>query len=141
MSGLLITSESSRLPLNPEPDTTVSAALLPGPATSRRDFPQGDALGVFAEVYDNTSGQRQDIEVATTLLAETGNEVFKSTQSLGADRQGNSRNSAFQYSTSIPLKDIQPGRYLLRIEASVRGAATDVGRSSRETLVTVVAAK
>ncbi len=138
MSGLLITAASSRLLLTPEPDATVPAVLLPGPATSRRDFLQGDTLNVFAEVYDNTSGQRRDIEVATTLLAETGNEVFKSTQSLGADRQGNSRNSAFQYSTSIPLKDIQPGRYLLRIEASVRGAATDVGRSSRETLVTVV---
>lgn len=140
MSGLLLTAASSRLLLTPEPDATVPAALLPGPATSRRDFSQGDTLRVFAEVYDN-SGQRKEVEVASTLLAETGSEVFKSTQSFGADRQGRSRNSTFQYSTSIPLKDIQPGRYLLRVEASVRGAASDIGRSSRETLVTVLGAK
>jgi hypothetical protein len=138
MSGLLMTAASSRLILTPEPDTAVPAALLPGPATSRREFPQGDTLNVFAEVYDNSRGQRRDIEVTTTLLAETGTDVFRSTQSLGADRQGTSRNSSFQYSTSIPLKDIAPGRYLLRVEASARGAASDSGRTSRETLVTVV---
>jgi hypothetical protein len=115
----------------------VPATVLPGPATSRREFLQGDTLNVFAEVYDNTRGQRRDIEVATTLLAETGTDVFRSTQSLGADRQGTAKNSSFQYSTTIPLKDIAPGRYLLRVEASARGATSDSSRSSRETLITV----
>ncbi len=141
MSGLLITAASSRLLLTPEPDTTVPAALLPGPATSRREFVQGDTLNVFAEVYDNARGQRRDIEVATTLLAEIGTDVFRSTQSLGADGQGSAKNSSFQYSTSIPLKDIAPGRYLLRVDATARGAATDSGRTSRETLITVIGSK
>jgi hypothetical protein len=138
MSGLLMTAASSRLLLTPEPDAMVPTTLLPGPATSRREFLQGDTLNLFAEVYDNTRGHRRDIEVVTTLLAETGTDVFRSTQSLSADRPGTAKNSSFQYSTTIPLKDIAPGRYLLRVDASARGAASDSSRVSRETLVTVV---
>jgi VWFA-related protein len=138
MSGLLVTAPSARQLITPEPDPVVPASLLPGPATSRREFQQADVLSVFAEVYDNTRESRRDVEVVTTLLAETGTEVFKSTQGLGADADRNSKSNTYQYSTSIPLKSLQPGRYLLRTEVSPRIAAGDTTRVSRETLITVV---
>jgi VWFA-related protein len=140
MSGLLVTATSSRLLLTPEPDAAVPAGLLPGPATSRREFAPGDTLSAFAEIYDNTR-DRREIQIVTTLLSETGTEAFKSTQSLGGDAQRNSRNNTYQYSTSIPLASLQPGRYLLRAEASPRGPASDTNRASRETLITIAAPK
>jgi hypothetical protein len=141
MSGLLVTAASSRQLLTPEPDASVPASLLPGPATSRREFAQGDTLSAFAEVYDNSRDPRHDIQIVTTLLSETGTEVFKSTQSLGADAQRNSKNNTYQYSTNVPLTSLQPGRYLLRADASPRGPASDTNRASRETLITIVAPK
>jgi hypothetical protein len=140
MSGVLMTAPSSTQVLTPEVDATVTPALLPGPATSRREFRQSDTLNMFGEVYDNVRDARHQIDAVTTLLAENGTEVFKSTQTLGGNPQGSpTKNATLQYSAAIPLKQIQPGRYLLRVEASVRGAAAgDAGRTSRETLITVV---
>ena len=138
---MLLTSATSRLMTSAEPDTAV-AGLLPGPATSKREFIQGETLTVFAEVYNNLAPQqRRQIDVVTTLVAETGIEAFKSTQPAGADSQSKSRNNSVTYTTSVPLKDIQPGRYLLRVEAMARGAGnTDsVKLVARETLLTVLA--
>jgi hypothetical protein len=136
MSGVLLTAPSSTEVLTPETDAAVTPALLPGPATSRREFRQSDTLNMFAEVYDNVRDSRHQIDAVTTLLGENGTEVFKSTQTLAGS---GAKNSTLQYSTNIPLKQIQPGRYLLRVEASARGAAaSDAGRTSRETLITVI---
>jgi len=144
MSGMLLTSATSRLMTSAEPDTAVPAGLLPGPATSKREFSQGETLTVFAEVYNNLPPhQRRQIEIVTTLVAETGTEAFKSTQPAGADSQSKSRNSSVTYTTSIPLKDIQPGRYLLRVEAAPGGGGTaaSIKPVIRETLLTVLAPK
>ena len=54
LSGLLVTSVSAQQTPTAEPDATV-AKQLPGAATSRRDFPVGDTLAVYAEVYDNSA--------------------------------------------------------------------------------------
>jgi VWFA-related protein len=140
LSGLLLTADSSIRLLTPEPDSVVTPGVLPGPATSRREFPQTDTLKTFAELYDNVRDVKHDLDVVTTLLGEGGTEAFRSTQTFtaNASRSG----STFQYSTSIPLEQLQSGRYLLRVEASARGTNLgDAGRTSRETLVTVLAAE
>ena len=43
----------------------------------------------------------------------------------------------YGYAKQIPLKDVPPGRYLLRVEAQVRGNSTMQSRLARETLITV----
>ena len=95
-------------------------------------------------MYNNLAPQqRRQIDVVTTLVAETGIEAFKSTQPAGADSQSKSRNNSVTYTTSIPLKDIQPGRYLLRVEATPRGNGNsgDLKPVARETLLTVLPPK
>jgi hypothetical protein len=42
----------------------------------------------------------------------------------------------FSYAKDIPLKAVAPGRYLLRVEAEVRGT-TSKDRPSIETVITV----
>src|SRR5581483_583178 len=54
MSGLLISAPSADQSPTPQPDP-VPAKLLPGPATSRRDFPRSDTLWILAELYDKTN--------------------------------------------------------------------------------------
>jgi VWFA-related protein len=141
MSGVLLTATSARLLLTPDPDTSIATNLLPAPATSRREFAQNDTLGLYAEVYDNLPPQqRHEIDITTTLLGENGREVFSSRQAVGGDVQTKSKSNTMGYTASVPLKDIQPGRYLLRVEAQARGSVNDV-KPARETFVTVVAAK
>jgi hypothetical protein len=43
------------------------------------------------------------------------------------------------YATSVPLKAVEPGRYLLRVEAAAHGSgkAADAAPVLRETLITV----
>jgi VWFA-related protein len=141
MSGVLLTATTAPLLFTPERDAVVAAALLPGPATSRREFVQGDTLNVFAEVYDNIPPQqRHQVEITTTLLGESGQEVFKSGQTAG-DPQNKSRNTSVGYAAGIPLKDVQPGRYLLRVEAAAHGGNVNgVKPAARDTLVTVLPA-
>jgi VWFA-related protein len=133
MSGLLVTSVAAQQTPTAEPDPLVSKQL-PGAATSRRSFPVGDTLAVYAEVYDNNpSRQSRQIDVAVRLIAAQGNEVFTANDSMSTDtgRPGEPPNIFAQFK----LDDLDPGQYLLRVEAKIAGGSTEpVGR---ETLITV----
>jgi hypothetical protein len=76
MSGLLLTAPSSERSLAALPDEDPAVAkILPGAATSRREFARTDTLFLLAEVYDNTKPRRpRQIDLVTHLLAETGSE-------------------------------------------------------------------
>lgn len=139
MSGLLITAPAARNVFTPEPDPEIPTDLLPGPATSRREFTQNDTLSLFAEVYDNIpSRQPHQIEIGTTLLSEDGRAVFSSRETLSGESMKANRSSRVSHTKQIPLKDIQPGRYLLRVEVQARGDVKGAKPAARETLLTVV---
>jgi hypothetical protein len=134
MSGLLMTATTARGVFTPEPDADVPTDLLPGPATSRREFTQNDTLNLFAEVYDNIPPRQQhQVEIMTTLLGEDGRALFSSrefSQTLGSSR--------LNHAKQIPLKNIQPGRYVLRVEAQARGDVKGAKPTARESLITVL---
>ena len=136
ISGLLLTSVAAQQTPTADPDP-LAAKQLPGAVTSRRDFPVGDTLAVYAELYDNNpSGKPRLIDVAVRLIAAHGNGVFNAADSMstnaspGANRPAPPSNIYAQFK----LEELEPGTYLLRVEAKVNGSATRVGR---ETLITV----
>ena len=136
IGGLLLTAPSSQQSFTAVPDPAV-AKLLPGSATSRREFRQSDTLSLLSEIYDNNvSRQLRNIDTTVRLIGESGIEAFTAHDSLtngGVDTQ---KWEAFSYAKDIRLKSVAPGRYLLRVEADVRGTnATD--RPSIETVITV----
>ena len=138
LSGVLITAGSAQTAMTAMPDPAVPK-VLPGPTVSRRTFARNDTVTVFAEIYDNSSSrQPRQIETAVTLVAESGQEVFRARDSLGNPSTpaggGDGRWSTHGMSRDIPLKDVPSGRYLLKVEAGVRGSSTPV---VRETLITV----
>ncbi|MCM3879701.1 MAG: VWA domain-containing protein [Vicinamibacterales bacterium] len=135
LSGLLLTAPSAGGAMTALADPA-AVNLLPGPATSRRGFLRSDTLTVFAELYDNQSQkQARQIDTSVTLLSEDGQEVFSARDVLTNGGSAKSW-SAFGLTRDISLKDIQPGRYLLRVEAAPRGTK-DATPAARETLITV----
>ena len=132
LSGLLLTSVAAQQTPTAEGDPLVSKQL-PGAATSRRSFPVGDTLAVYAEVYDNNpSRQPRQIDVAVRLISAQGTDVFSATDSMSTGASGQAAPDIY---AQFRLEDLDPGTYLLRVEAKVRGESGEpVGR---ETLITV----
>ena len=136
MSGLLLTSVFAQQTPTAEPDPLASKQL-PGAVTSRRSFPVGDTLAVYAEVYDNSpSRQSRAIDVAVRVIDAGGNDVFTandtmSTNAAGAGRAADPSNIYAQFK----LDDLDAGTYLIRVEANLSGGNTSP--IARETLITV----
>jgi hypothetical protein len=127
----LLTSASAQRTPTAELDPVVSK-LLPGSVTSRREFPVGDTLAVYCEVYDNSSSrQPRQIDVAVRLISKGGSEVFTAT-----DLMTSASSKPSSISAEVVLKDLEPGRYLLRVEAQMRGATSPL--LTRETLIMVI---
>jgi VWFA-related protein len=137
IGGLLITSASAQQTPSIQPDKTVEK-LLPAAATSRRQFPRGDLLALYTEIYDNMPARPpRRVDVSVRLLAENGGEVFASKDELtNGSEQGQKPWEIYGYAKGISLKDVAPGRYLLRVEAQVRGNE-DVKPVTREALISV----
>jgi VWFA-related protein len=136
MSGLLLSAPSSERVLTalPDPDPTVSK-LLPGAATSRREFARSDTLSVVTEIYDNTKPrQPRQIDLVTHLLSETGSEVFTARDTLTNGADGKAWNS-YAYTCQLPLREVAVGRYLLRVDAQMRGHSDALAR--RETSISI----
>jgi VWFA-related protein len=118
MSGLLLSSISPAASemLTPQRDP-VAEKLLGTPATTRRTFTQMETLAWMTEIYDNARKQSGTIDVSVRLLDEAGREAFGSRDLLKNGEAGAAAWQTFGYTGRIPLKDIPPGRYLLRVEA------------------------
>ena len=135
LGGLLMTTPSVQQTPSIQPDPIVSK-LLPAPATSRREFPQSDVLALYTEIYDNdTSRQARHIDVAVRVLSEQGDEVLVSRDELINGTSGEKPWDLYGFAKRIPLKGLAPGRYVLRVEAAVRGQ--DEVRATREAPFTI----
>ena len=130
MSGIAISSESSsRIPTaSPDPKINEFKDVLPAPPTASRDFPKGDTLSVFAEVYDNVGKTPHRVEITSEVLSDEGKVVHKtSDQRKSEELQGAS--GGYGYTTKVPLADLAPGRYVLRVTAtSLLGKPEPVAR-------------
>jgi hypothetical protein len=133
LSGVLITAASAEAAMTAMADPA-APKLLPGPAVSRRTFGRDDRLTVFAEIYDNNPNkQSRRIETAVTLTSERGQEVFGARDTV--PNPGDAGHwTAHALVRDIPLTDVAPGRYLLRVEAKALGNSNPV---ARETLITI----
>jgi hypothetical protein len=97
---------------------------LPAPPTTARAFPAGDELAVLAEIYDNQGAQPHSVEIAATLKAEGRVQVFANSETRSSSELGGAR-GGYGYTTRIPLKDLEPGLYVLAIRARSTLGGTD----------------
>lgn len=133
MSGIALTSRRSASVPTPKPDPDL-AKMLPGPPTTTREFFTDDEVAALAEVYDNQASTAHKVDIETTVLAEGGRAVFRQADQRSTDELGG-KNGGFGYVVRIPLRDIPPGLYVLKIVA--RSTLTKTPPVSREVQFTV----
>jgi VWFA-related protein len=135
LGGLLMTTPSVQQTPSIQPDPVIGK-LLPAPATSRREFPREDVLALYTEIYDNdTSRQARHIDVRVRLISESGTEVSATRDELTNGTAGEKPWEIYGYAHRIPLKSLTPGRYVVRVEAAVRGS--DAAPAVREAVITI----
>jgi hypothetical protein len=131
MSGVALTSLEAggtptvgpRNPLGP---------LLPAPLSTAREFARTDELAVYAEFYENLpNAPVHAVDLSTTVRAEDGRVVFEQREERkSSDLQGG--RGGYGYSARIPLDELGPGTFVVRVEGrsrlgdQVRGAGRDV---------------
>jgi VWFA-related protein len=104
-------------------------STLPGPPVAFREFPRGDELATYVEVYDNELKTPHKVDITTTVVSEDGRNVYKTAEERdSADLQGKA--GGFGQQARFSLKDFVPGIYVLTVEAHSRvGKSEPVARS------------
>ena len=138
ISGMALTSMASSLSMTARPKGDPLLKMLPAPLTTFRDFSQGDEIAMFAEVYDHGSGPAHKVEIRLTMNAEGGQTVYQTREERDSAELGG-KSGGYGFNARIPLKDIAPGLYVLRLEAESHIAERH--SISRETIVNVIPAQ
>jgi VWFA-related protein len=118
MSGLAISSMAGAALPTTRADEQLKG-VLPGPPVGLRTFPSNDELSVFAEVYDNEASKPHKVDISTTVTSNDAKVVFKNDEERSStDIQG--KRGGYGYVGRIPMRDLAPGRYVLKVEARSR---------------------
>jgi VWFA-related protein len=118
MSSIALTSAMSGLAPTVRPKDPLEK-ILPGPLSSYREFATVDEVAFFSEVYDNNVNQPHKVELTATVKAEGGQTVFETREERdSSELKGAS--GGYGFSARIPLKQMAPGLYVLRIAAIAR---------------------
>src|SRR5262245_56222860 len=128
MSGILLTSAfGSRVPTaNPDPDFK---QVLPAQPVAFREFPRGDNLALFVEVYDTQVKVAHRVAIKTTVLDDGGKELFTTSDERKSEELQGGK-GGYGYHSTIETKDLSPGRYVLRVDAQT--LLKDGGSAARE---------
>ena len=122
ISGLALTSAAGTVMPTVRADEQLKA-VMPGPAIAMRTFPQNDEIVLFAEVYDNAGNTPHKVDITATVTADEGKVMFTANEVRDSSDLGGQR-GGYGYTTKIPLKELAPGSYVLKVEAKSRLANT-----------------
>ena len=119
MSGLAVTSTRAPRLVTVKPDPMLKDAL-PLPPVANRAFTAIETLHVFTEIYDRSVPTPHDIEIAVTVRPRGGEaHVYQITERRHVDAGGGVRTAPYQ--ADVPLKHLQAGDYVLKVEARSPG--------------------
>ena len=118
ISGLAITSASAAQLPTVRPDEQLRA-VLPMPPVAVRTFPANDEIKLFAEVYDNAGATPHKVDITATVTTDEGKVMFKNEEQRDSSDLGG-KTGGYGYTATIPLKDLPPGKYVLKVEAKSR---------------------
>jgi len=133
MSGLVLTSAASSALPTAKGDAELRM-LLPGPPVASRTFAQNDQLAIFTDVYDNDVTPVHKVDITTSLTADAGRVVFKNEEERSTEELGG-KPGGFGVGTTLALSDLEPGLYVLKVQARSR-LGTDVS-ASREVQIRI----
>jgi hypothetical protein len=117
MSGVLLSSAAGAATMTARPDKELQA-VMPTPPVALRRFPQSDEVLVFCEIYDRTTSSHT-VDITTAVKSAAGAVQFQQTsERSSSELQGST--SAFRHLTRMSMNKLQPGRYILSVEARSR---------------------
>ena len=116
MSGVLLAAASKQQVITAKPDEELKG-VLPAAPTATREFPVGDTLAMFVEIYDNDVKTPHKVNITTKVVADDGHEVFTTTAERDTTELAGSKSGGFGHLQEVPLKGISPGFYVLKVEA------------------------
>jgi VWFA-related protein len=126
LSGVALTSTAAAALMTPEPDAHLKK-IFPVPPVATRVFTPGERLVVFAELYDTASTTPYTVDFTTTIRrVDDVTSVFKAQESRVLGGAAGAR--ALGFKAQVPLSDLAPGKYVLRLEATSRLDERTVGR-------------
>jgi len=134
LSGLVLSSEDSLK--TPTMALGTQATEFPnGPPAATRSFSRSDQLMVFGEVYDNArTTAAHEVSITTTLRNAAG-VIQRTTMGRGSSVEPSARSAVHKFSARMPLADLTPGGYVIRVEA--RGDFGDRPSASRDIQILV----
>jgi VWFA-related protein len=133
MSGLVLTSGAGSAFPTVKPDEQLKA-MMPGPPIALRAFPQNDEIALFTEVYDNAGATPHKVDIMTTVTTDDGKVLFKTEEVRDSTDLGG-KSGGYGYATRVPLKELAPGSYVLKVEARSRlGKTPPVARELQFTV-------
>jgi VWFA-related protein len=118
MSGLVMTAASAARMPTANPDTELKD-VLPGPPIAIREFPTGDRLVLYTEVYDGEAAKPHGVDITTTLTSNEGRVVFTTSEERKSTELSGPR-GGYGYKTEVPLTNVPPGLYVLEVAARSR---------------------
>jgi VWFA-related protein len=120
MSGVLLsTSHDGGIAVTANPDA-LSEDVLPGRPVVRRLFERAETLTAYVEAYDNALPTAHALDYALTVRSGAdGRTVFESKDRRDVEASSRVRTHGFR--SPVPLRDLQPGMYVLRAEAAAGG--------------------
>jgi VWFA-related protein len=126
LSGVLLTSSTAGTLTTANQDAEWSG-LLPTPPVVTRTFAASDTLTWFAEVYDNSSQAAHAVNFTTTVQDATDGRTLVQSRDNRVIQPG-ARGQAQGFTTSLPLRDLKPGTYVLHVEASSTAGGQSASR-------------
>jgi VWFA-related protein len=124
LSGVLLTSSNADSFVTSNPDPLLKDALPTSPVATR-SFSQTETLTTYAELYAGSGPARVATLMTSVQDARDGRTVFQAQDRRAIDASARSLTHGF--STEVPLKNLSPGSYILRVAAqsSVGGQAAE----------------
>ena len=92
------------------------ASVLPIAMTTTREFARSDAAVAFVRIYQGGNAAPIPVQVAVRLVNDSDRTVLDRTSTLAPAAFAAARSA--DYRLDLPLADLEPGRYLLTIEAN-----------------------
>jgi VWFA-related protein len=98
-----------------------------GPTTARV-FRTSDSVTAYAEIYEDPGGRPHDIEIKATLRGEGGVVIPVASATVSSESLKKTANM-LRIEPQLPLRDLQPGRYVFSLEAKSTAGGDTVSRS------------
>jgi VWFA-related protein len=115
VSGLVLSSTRAAAVPTPRPDPELQA-LLDAPPTTSRQFAPADTLAVGFALYHDVRKPVGRIDVSTTVTGVDGQVRFRNETQVSDDVLRVARNG-YGYVVKVPLAEMAPGTYVLRVQA------------------------